>query len=157
MLGYRFWSYNQDSKGPLLKSISASFDWSGNVVGSELDYIAKINQGDALYFDEQTGQWVSYALEEEMDDFVVPELGFWAFKNLPEAIAMADLSNEVIVGAVNGFGKVAVHSVGWRAEYCQILGFLNFLPCTVEGHEDRKGNQYAEGRQNEKIIADNDR
>lgn len=142
MLGFRFWDIGIDNnKEPVLVSASSSYIWESKIVGEKLDYLAQVDQKANAYFNQDINSWVSWDFDESnyCDDFIVPEIGFWAFKSFEETVLEShDYGIPSVIGVVNGFGKVALHHDGWRSEYCEIIGFLKHMSCVH--HRDKEAN-----------------
>lgn len=138
MIGFRFWDLGYDkNKNPILKSASAPSEWQTNVVGEPLRYLADIDIKNQCYFDREAEMWVSWHSEEDDDIFTVPEVGYFAFHSLAHAMNEAEKYGlPCVIGAVDGFGKVAIHEYGFRSEFAQVKGMLNFIPCELHSMND---------------------
>lgn len=142
MIGYRFWHLDLDEKKmPLLRSATASYDWTQNTVGETLDSLYEVDCKKHSYFDKETNGWVKITYNPDAEEYYIPNIGFWGFNSLSRTKLEAfeyDIPN--VVGIVNGFGKIHIHENGFRSEFCQILGFSNKIPCMF--HMENKANVY---------------
>lgn len=137
MLGYKTWEVDLDEKNmPRLTSITAEYIWETNTVGEKLDYLAKIDETKLIYFDEVDQKWRDYvSVVYGEDDVHIPELGFFSYKRLSDAIYEAfSFPGIIVAGSVNNFGKIHEHERGYRSEFCQVTGLLPKLRCSASGH-----------------------
>jgi len=147
MIGYRLWDIGLDEdKLPKLRALTASYEWNSNVVGKPLEKIVHEMDQDR-YINPHTNEWESFVYEfnestDEHESNVIDEIGYSAYLNLSSALLESKnwFGYPLIVGVVNGYGKIAVHEEGFRSEYQQILAFLPVMPCT--SHEGHNGHLY---------------
>lgn len=122
MIGYRVFHICVNPKNePRLYSLVSDFVWDQPV-----EFTGTLD----IYEGELFQETPFYLYKGELRDWqhgyaILPELGFWAFYNQPD-IMFWDLH---AWAKVNGFGKIAKHTRGFRSTHMQILELtINCVP-----------------------------
>lgn len=101
---------------PILHSAIINYVWRSSVVGAEsVETLDKFDVKDVIVFDF------------EQND----KMGFFAYKYIDMAWLNYGWEGGYILGQINGFGKIAVHQLGFRSQQCQVRKFVNVMSCTV--------------------------
>jgi hypothetical protein len=145
MLGYRAWTIGLDKDNlPTLKSIASEYVWETKDVGEPVDYLIHTIEGARYQTPDKMWHYMMFSFDGDGAERI-PEMGYWAYNSFGGAVGEVDgfFGMPMVIGLINGTGKIAVHEKGFRSEYSSILGFLPMVPCGE--HMDHKGNIYIYG------------